>query len=207
LGPARLGTLSTRTAHPRYLASFSETIDRLGVFSGAVRNPFLFLSKTDMIAASDLTCGSLLLQTVSCAHATNVPRWAGRGDLEHCGYCVPCLYRRAAMIAAGLDKPESYLQDIFTDAPNMTPTRTADFRALTAFAKRVAKANAVERQMIVLSHGTFTPSVSSTIGPHTVTDYSTWSDMLKRWADAYLGTVIAKSNAATRGLVQLSGSL
>lgn len=203
LGPARLGTLSTRTAHPRYLASFNQVVNRLGVFSGAVRNPFLFLSKTDMVVASDPACHPLLRQTVSCSHATNVPRWAGRGDLEHCGYCVPCLYRRTAMIAAGLDEPQTYLQNIFADAFTMTPRRTADFRALTAFAKRVATANTIERQMIVMSHGTFAPEISSIIGPHTVTDYSTWSDMLKRWAETYIGTVSSRSTRATRRLVQL----
>lgn len=206
LGPARLGTLSTRTAHPRYLAAFNQLIYRLGIFEGAVRNPFLFLSKTDMVEAADEACKPLLRLTVSCAHATNVPRWAGRGDLEHCGYCVPCLYRRVAMIAAGLDDARAYLHNIFKEAPHMTPTATADFRALTAFAQRVAKASACERAMIVLSHGTFAPGIGATIGLDATDDYAPWSEMLLRWARGYLRIVNAKSSAATNRYVNLSAA-
>ena len=46
---SRLGTLSTRTAHPIFISSFREVVHALNIFSGEILNQFLFLSKTEML--------------------------------------------------------------------------------------------------------------------------------------------------------------
>src|SRR5207245_2433395 len=49
LGTSRLGTVSTRTAHPAFLKGFSSLLKKADIFDGEIRNPFLYLSKTDMV--------------------------------------------------------------------------------------------------------------------------------------------------------------
>lgn len=194
LQSSRVGTLSTRTAHPRFLDLFRRLIGALGVFGGAVQNPFLYLSKTDMLRDLPEDVRALLPMTVSCAHAGHV-RWEGARGTYHCGYCVPCLYRRVAMIEAGLT--ERYVHDVFADLASLTPHKQRDFRALVRFARRVVAMREVERQMLVMSHGAFSAALSQTIGVEAVADLSPWSAMLQRWAVDFLRKIETQGSAAT----------
>jgi hypothetical protein len=99
LDPLRLGSLSTRTTHPFYMARWNELIQRLGI-TGGVRNPFWDKTKGEMTkgCSNQALLGKLLPQSLSCSSPTK-GRWKGRG-VEHCGYCLPCLIRRAAVKAA-----------------------------------------------------------------------------------------------------------
>lgn len=96
LDPLRLGSLSTRTMHPFYLARWNELLDKLEV-SGCIENPYWNKTKGEMIIA----CANLELlrqiipNSLSCSSPTK-GRWQGHG-IEHCGYCLPCLIRRAAL--------------------------------------------------------------------------------------------------------------
>ncbi|ACV34243.1 Qat anti-phage system QueC-like protein QatC [Accumulibacter sp.] len=99
LDPLRLGSNSTRTTHPYFMARWNDLLDELGI-DGRVENPYLPMTKGEMV----LACANqkLLLElapmSLSCAHPANA-RWQGhkgRG-IEHCGYCLPCLIRRAAL--------------------------------------------------------------------------------------------------------------
>jgi hypothetical protein len=108
LDPLRLGALSTRTTHPFYLARWNDLLQTLGI-QGQIRNPYWDKTKGEMVA--DCTNRSLLTQLVpdalSCASPTK-GRWQGHGT-EHCGFCLPCLIRRAAILKglAGSD-PTTY---------------------------------------------------------------------------------------------------
>jgi len=108
LDQLRLGALSTRTTHPFYIARWSELLRILGV-STQIENPYWDRTKGEMVAA----CANRnLLQRIvgdsmSCSSPTK-GRWTGHG-IEHCGFCLPCLIRRAAIKAAlGKDDPTTY---------------------------------------------------------------------------------------------------
>ncbi|RWL74836.1 MAG: hypothetical protein EOR69_32100 [Mesorhizobium sp.] len=101
LDPLRLGALSTRTTHPFYIARWNHALRQLGL-NGRIENPYWDKTKGEMVA--ECANGALLRQLVpsslSCASPTK-GRWQGLGT-QHCGYCLPCLIRRAALVS-GLD--------------------------------------------------------------------------------------------------------
>lgn len=108
LDPLRLGSLSTRTTHPFYMARFSELLDGLGLCVSLV-NPYRHMTKGEMVAA----CKNLKLlratakNTMSCSSPAKA-RWKKLAP-GHCGYCVPCLIRRAAILK-GLKADNTYYQ-------------------------------------------------------------------------------------------------
>lgn len=97
LDPLRLGALSTRTTHPFYLARWNDALRGLGL-NGRIENPYWDRTKGEMVAAC--ANGTLLRRlapaSVSCSSPTK-GRWQGFGT-QHCGYCLPCLIRRAALM-------------------------------------------------------------------------------------------------------------
>lgn len=99
LDPLRLGSNSTRTTHPYYIARWNELLGQLGI-EGSIDNPYWNKTKGEMVAecTNQLVLSDFVAESLSCAHPT-YGRWQGRGT-EHCGYCLPCLIRRAAVDAA-----------------------------------------------------------------------------------------------------------
>jgi len=104
LDPLRLGALSTRTTHPFYIARWNDALNALGI-SGRIKNPYWDLTKGEMVenCANPALLRQLTPSSLSCASPTK-GRWQGHGT-QHCGYCLPCLIRRAALLK-GL-RPES----------------------------------------------------------------------------------------------------
>ncbi|HEX5758183.1 MAG TPA: 7-cyano-7-deazaguanine synthase [Thermoanaerobaculia bacterium] len=113
ISDARKGARSTRHAHPLYLRYFSELINGLYGRSFQVRNPFRFWTKGEearLLAESGLT--STIRKTVSCwGYPNQTLRYK---DSNHCGTCLPCIVRRVALIAAGLEAfDDRYIKDVF----------------------------------------------------------------------------------------------
>ncbi len=96
LDPLRLGSLSTRTTHPFYMARWNDLLASLGI-SGRIENPYWDKTKGEMVegCANAKLLSDLIPHSLSCSSPTK-GRWHGRG-IEHCGYCLPCLIRRAAI--------------------------------------------------------------------------------------------------------------
>lgn len=99
LDPLRLGSNSTRTTHPFYMARWNDLLAQLGI-DGRVENPYWDRTKGEMVAecASVPLLGTLAANSLSCSSPSK-GRWQRHG-IEHCGYCLPCLIRRAALEAA-----------------------------------------------------------------------------------------------------------
>ena len=72
--------------------------------------------------------------TMSCAHP-QADRYAS-GTPGHCGYCVPCIIRRAALKAAGMEQ-EEYALDILSDPPDATTEKGRDLRAFQMAIERL----------------------------------------------------------------------
>ncbi|KAB8142890.1 hypothetical protein F8S13_11595 [Chloroflexia bacterium SDU3-3] len=111
---ARLGSCSTRTTHPYFLARLRAALGILGI-TNPIYNPYEHLTKGELLAKSQnfaLLC-NLAHHSVSCAHP-EAGRYEGT-PYGNCGYCFPCLIRRASLHAIGNDDPSEYARDICTD--------------------------------------------------------------------------------------------
>lgn len=99
LDPLRLGSNSTRTTHPYYIARWNDLLHEIGI-DGEVRNPYWHLTKGEMVRGCRNTrlLRALAADSLSCSSPAK-GRWHGLG-IEHCGYCLPCLIRRAALAGA-----------------------------------------------------------------------------------------------------------
>ncbi len=117
----RVGACSTRTTHPFYMARWQDLLDALGI-DAALENPYRFATKGEMLA----NCGNAALAqghvavTISCSSIAKA-RWQGLAP-GHCGFCVPCLIRRAAVTAAFGNDPTRYTLADLTAQP-LDPTR------------------------------------------------------------------------------------
>ena len=99
----RLGSLSTRTTHPFYIALFQQLLDAAGL-RVTLENPYQFFTKGEMLKA----CADQgFLQ--GCAHTTTSCGRYARNGYRHCGRCVPCLVRRAAFHAWGVADRTRYV--------------------------------------------------------------------------------------------------
>jgi hypothetical protein len=96
LDSLRLGALSTRTTHPFYIARWNELLKTLGI-PGRIENPYWNKTKGEMVSecSNPTLLEKLIPVSMSCASPTK-GRWQRLG-MEHCGYCLPCLIRRAAL--------------------------------------------------------------------------------------------------------------
>ena len=112
LTPSRAGSCSTRTMHPFFLDKLGAVLRGLG-FRNAIINPFGLKTKGECVAEclDQPLLKSLVETSVSCSHATRRQNWARRGA-SNCGYCVPCMFRRAALHRAGLDEGRRYGIDV-----------------------------------------------------------------------------------------------
>jgi 7-cyano-7-deazaguanine synthase in queuosine biosynthesis len=197
LGVSRSGTLSTRTVHPRLLVDFLSLVNDLGIYEGTLKNPFLLKSKTDMLKGVAKDLHPLLRRSVSCAHSGSV-RWSGRRGTYHCGYCVPCLYRRAAFMEADIDDPSDYICDVFKNLTKCSETEQCDFRFLARFAANVGRMSPAKREALVLEQGNFTPDECNAIGDVEIDSLKPFADMIQRWAQDFLKKVDAVASPSTR---------
>lgn len=92
----RVGSFSTRTTHPFYLILWNDLLKNLGL-GLSVYNPYWDKTKGEM--ADECLNKDVLFETMKLSFSCSSPgkaRWRGLSP-QHCGYCVPCLIRRAAM--------------------------------------------------------------------------------------------------------------
>lgn len=110
LDPLRIGALSTHTTHPFFLGRFSELMSVLPLDITLV-NPYEFDTKGEMLQKCQdrKVLLSAAFETVSCSHYSQ-GRWAGAKP-GHCGYCVPCIIRRASFKAASIKDQTPYRVD------------------------------------------------------------------------------------------------
>jgi 7-cyano-7-deazaguanine synthase in queuosine biosynthesis len=109
LTTSRIGAFSTHTAHPEFVRMMSELLSTLLDYPINIHNPFLYMTKAEVVAATVKRHREVIEGTVSCWKASRVG-----GDKKHCGYCVPCLSRRIALETHGLELPE-YQTDLLRE--------------------------------------------------------------------------------------------
>lgn len=87
---SRVGSLSTRTAHPEYLGRLQQVFDAAGI-NVQIRNPYAMVTKGEMMVG----CRNQNLLKQHAVASTSCGRFQ-RFGYKHCGRCVPCQVRRAS---------------------------------------------------------------------------------------------------------------
>lgn len=100
---SRIGSLSTRTAHPNFLSLFQNLLDAANI-GVAIRTPYAAKTKGEML----LGCADQTLLRALAGISTSCGRFQ-RWNYRHCGRCVPCQVRRAAFLAWGQPDPTDYV--------------------------------------------------------------------------------------------------
>ena len=156
LADSRMGSLSTRTTHPHFIARFQELLRDLGIKS-RIAMPYRFQTKGEMVkgVADGRALEDTVKLTMSCSH-TEAGRWRGKAG-QHCGYCVPCIIRHAATTAAGVDDGP-YLMDVRTKPPSPETGTGRDFQAFRIALERMSREKPHEAIFDVLSTGPIPPA-------------------------------------------------
>ena len=129
---SRPASLSTRTTHPYFFDRLQAAFDAIGLTS-PLENPYRLTTKGEMLSSSanPLLLARLAPRSLSCAHPETA-RFTKRPKrpLGNCGYCYPCLIRRAALHTIGQDT-ERYAYDIAAEPELLQSSqRGASLRAL-----------------------------------------------------------------------------
>lgn len=99
----RIGSLSTRTTHPHFIEMMQDIFDNIG-FKMKLINPYQFKTKGQMVSQckDKKALANIVDSTVSCSH------WKRKH--QQCGYCVPCMIRRASLLRGGVKEAVTYHQ-------------------------------------------------------------------------------------------------
>ncbi len=100
---ARLGSLSTRTAHPEFLNRIRDVLAAAGLRVPLI-NPYEHQTKGEMLRR----CTDLATLKTYAAESASCGRFRVY-NYKHCGRCVPCQVRRASFLAWGIPDTTQYV--------------------------------------------------------------------------------------------------
>lgn len=121
---------------------FRIVITKLGL-SVNIETPYQFYTKGEMLqqVKHQPTLKAGAEYTMSCSHPGVGRHVKGGNPYQHCGYCVPCIIRRASLSAAGLDNSKPYAIDVLTSPPRSDSGTGKDFRAFEMALHRASLAD------------------------------------------------------------------
>lgn len=97
----------TKTTHPKTLSIINEIFSKLN-FEFKVINPYMFMTKTDVIIKLPDEWKSFINITKTCSKNHGIQALSNRKRGEtHCGLCTACLLRQISVLSSGLDKKDS----------------------------------------------------------------------------------------------------
>lgn len=134
----RIGSHSTRTTHPFYLKLWNKIVS--DVFGFSISNPYWNKTKGEM--AEECMNKEVLKiaigQSYSCSSVNSVSIQSGKSN--HCGHCLPCIIRRAAMHKAFDDfDPSEYMDSNVTLLVNNRETKGEQIRSFQYAIERLKK--------------------------------------------------------------------
>ena len=186
LSASRRSSCSTRTTHPVFLKQLSDIIATLG-FSSKIENPYVKMTKGEMV--QECSDKDYLLQVVaksnSCGKKSKKQFFNDNVAATHCGHCMPCMYRRAALI--GEDDPTTYGNRLITlynlKSCNINNTLPNDFFAMLEFLKKDLTREEIKKELRIAGMAGFD-------------DLDEYVDLVVR-TRAELGAMIREDNNAT----------
>ncbi|MBQ3258629.1 MAG: hypothetical protein IJA67_14655 [Oscillospiraceae bacterium] len=150
LDSLRIGSHSTRTTHPFYLTCWNLLLSEIKM-NKSVINPYWNKTKGEMADEcknKDLL-HSIISDSISCSSPQKV-RYKGVHP-QHCGYCVPCIIRRAAMVRAygfSNDPTEYYYNKISTIRANHESAEGVQLRSFEIAINRISTTPSLAKLLI-----------------------------------------------------------
>lgn len=162
LNPSRRSACSTRTTHPVFMKRLGEAIQAIGINNG-LYNPYRLMSKADMLTTccqnqeKNEIIRQLFGLSCSCAKRSHNYHWDKQPaviterHINHCGMCLPCIYRRVALDAIGLDNPDYLGTDVNNGNPynidNLVQRRARDYRSLLLFIRHRLNQDYIRKEL------------------------------------------------------------
>jgi 7-cyano-7-deazaguanine synthase in queuosine biosynthesis len=145
---SRISSCSTRTSHPYYLAKMEEFIKSIGLHH-AIKNRYELKTKGEML--EECKDRDLILKTynLSCSCGKRGTRKDIRDNstgTNHCGICMPCIYRRVALHKIGIK--ELVGTDIFNPQKRQLED-IPDMPAFLAYMKQALTIEDIKRNLLV----------------------------------------------------------
>lgn len=129
---ARSGSLNTRTTHPYFFDRISRLLEAIDLGEHSIDNPFRLSTKGEILegCANPDLLARLQDLSISCSHPEH-PRLRHR-EIGNCGYCFPCVIRRASLFQVGLDDVGDYSFDVLPEPEFLDASLQSgqDFRAV-----------------------------------------------------------------------------
>ncbi len=154
LSPSRRSSCSTRTTHPIFIRQFQNLLINVGI-KISLFNPYEKKTKGEMV--TECSDKDFLLRIVansnSCGKRGRHQNMHDNKTATHCGHCMPCMYRRAALIGK---KDDTTYGNKFITLYNRKGTKLSeDFFAMLEFLKKDLKPKEIRRELIVAGMGGF----------------------------------------------------
>lgn len=162
LNPSRRSACSTRTTHPVFMKRLEEALQAIGI-QNTLYNPYRLMSKADMMVeccnnpVKEDIIRQLYSLSCSCAKRSHNFYWdkpsaeIERLHINHCGMCLPCIYRRVALDLVNLDNPALLGTDINHGDPydidNLRQRRGRDYRSLLRFLHTGLNADRIRQEL------------------------------------------------------------
>lgn len=162
LNPSRRSACSTRTTHPVFITRLEKALRSVDV-NNPLFNPYRLMSKADMVEAccrnadKNRMFSLLYKSSCSCAKRSHNYHWDKPSDvierdhINHCGMCLPCIYRRVALDTIGLDNPGLLGTDInhgtAYDIDNLKQVRARDYRSLLHFLRSRMSEDKIRKEL------------------------------------------------------------
>ena len=124
---------NTKTTHPVFVRQFTDLVRAVFDVELRIVNPFELMTKGEVLLALDDRWLTQLRHTNSCWSFARVGAWAKDAGVEtfagaHCGRCIPCIWRRAAVRRAGAEAQDgAYLIDSIPESKRDTWIRRDHF--------------------------------------------------------------------------------
>lgn len=140
LTDSRNGSCSTRTTHVYFIKSFNKILEKLGV-SNKIVNFYAFKTKGEIVKEhkDNPVFKQYAFKTISCSHPC-LSRYDGYKPPKNCGYCYPCLIRKASLNTIGHNNneynPKYKLGKAFISEFNAISGKASDLKALLLSVKR-----------------------------------------------------------------------
>lgn len=186
LDPLRLGAWSTRTTHPFYMARWQELLDNLGI-DARLKNPYRFNTKGEMLSGCSNPgfIGKNYDITISCSSITK-GRWK-KLPPGHCGYCTPCLIRRASIEAAFCKDTTPYsIPDLYAHPLKRKEAASTDVRSFQMMYRRLSKNPDLARVFIFKA---------GPLDDYSASELSDYADVFKRGIEE-VGALVEKVRIA-----------
>ena len=154
LSPSRRASCSTRTTHPVFLNQFREIISALGM-AVAINNPYEKQTKGEMV--QNCADKDYLLRVVavsnSCGKRGMHQYMYDNHNASHCGHCMPCMYRKAALIR---ETDTTIYGNRFMTLFNLKGAKVSeDFVAMLEFLKKDLTREMIKRELRIGGMGSF----------------------------------------------------